>query len=154
MGEEQREHVRVAEADECDRDPEQPDRRIGRHEREDREADGGERHDDAADAHAELVADLLEHDAAGEAADHAGDEVHHRRGGRDGCERVAGVLGQDARRLRVDGDVHAHVRHDAEEAQEHDAVGEQQLEAAADGSGAGVRRGLLDLVEPTMPTTR
>ena len=28
MGEEQREHVRVAEADECDRDPEQPDRRI------------------------------------------------------------------------------------------------------------------------------
>ena len=57
------------------------------------------------------------------------------------------MLGQDARRLRVDGDVHAHVRHDAEEAQEHDAVGEQQLEAAADGSGAGVRRGLLDLVE-------
>ena len=57
------------------------------------------------------------------------------------------MLGEDTRSLGVDADVHAHVGHDAEEAQEHDTVGEQELEAAADGGGAGVGSGLVDLVK-------
>ena len=114
---------------------------------EDGEADGGGGHDGAAHQNADAVGNLREHDAAGEAADHTGHEVDHGGGGGDFGEGVAGVLGEDTRRLGVDADVHAHVGHDAEEAEQHDAVGEQELEAAADGGGAGVGGGFVDLVD-------
>ena len=147
MGEEEREHVGVAEADQGHGHPEQGDRRVGGDRAEDGEADGGGGHDGAAHQNADAVGNLREHDAAGEAADHTGHEVDHGGGGGDFGEGVAGVLGEDTRRLGVDADVHAHVGHDAEEAEQHDAVGEQELEAAADGGGAGVGGGFVDLVD-------
>ena len=147
VGEEQREHVGVTEADQSHSHPEQGDRRVGGDGAEDGEAHGGGGHDDAAHQNADVVGDLREHDTAGESADHTGDEVDHGGGGGDFGEGVAGVLGEDTRSRGVDADVHAHVGYDAEEAQEHDAVREQELEAAADGGGAGVGGGLVDFVE-------
>lgn len=131
-GEEEREHVGVTEADQSHSHPEQGDRWVGSDRAEDGEAYGGGGHDDAAHQNADAVGDHREHDTAGESADHTGDEVDHGGGGGDFGEGVAGVFGEDARGLGVDADVHAHVGYDAEEAQEHDAVGEQELEAAAD----------------------
>lgn len=104
VGEEQREHVGVTEADQSHSHPEQGDRRVGGDGAEDGEAHGGGGHDDAAHQNADVVGDLREHDTAGESADHAGDEVDHGGGGGDFGEGVAGVLGEDTRSRGVDAD--------------------------------------------------
>lgn len=104
VGEEQREHVGVTEADQSHSHPEQGDRRVGGDGAEDGEAHGGGGHDDAAHQNADVVGDLREHDTAGESADHTGDEVDHGGGGGDFGEGVAGVLGEDTRSRGVDAD--------------------------------------------------
>ena len=119
----QREHVRVTEADQRDRQIEQPLRRVRGDGGEHGEARDGQHHDRAADAQRGLVVHLLQHDAAQSRADGTEREVDGGRSRRGG-ERDGGVLHQDARRLRVDADIDAHVRDDAEEAQQHNRVAE------------------------------
>ena len=104
VGEEEREHVGVTEANQSHSHPEQGGRRVGGDGAEDGEAHGGDGHDDTTHQNADVVGDLREHDTAGESADHTGDEVDHGGGGGDFGEGVAGVFGEGARSLGVDAD--------------------------------------------------
>ena len=81
---------------------------------------------------------------ADEAADHTGDEIHHRRVGRH-AQHSIGMLHENTRRLCIHTHVNTHMSHNAKEAQQHNRVA-QQLEATRNRGGAGIRR-FIDAVK-------